>query len=59
MRDKKDWTIPLTEDDDLCAECGDTSACPTAQHIQSIEVEGCSVCITCPDYTISTEHTVS
>ena len=66
MSDKTDWTKPLTLDDDLCAECGDTTACPETIMInheripkgtQSIEVEGFSICLTCPNYTVSTQDT--
>lgn len=51
MKDKTDWTTPLTIDDDLCCECEDTSACPDEDETQSIEVGGYSICLTCSNYT--------
>ena len=52
MQDKTDWTKPLLLEDDLCEECGDMLACPQGENkTQSIEVEGYSVCLTCPNFT--------
>ncbi|KKN75173.1 hypothetical protein LCGC14_0383320 [marine sediment metagenome] len=56
MRDKTDWTKPLDMDDDLCVECGDTSACFEGIK-QNIEHEGFVLTLTCSSYTISNEHT--